>query len=77
MRITTINFPSGRTAVRLEPEDGYKYITNGEVWSTQVTLAEGASVDAWHDTNDEPPEEPVEEEATAEDYEAALEVFGV
>lgn len=78
MRKTIITFPSGRTAVHLEPDDGYKYISDGENWSTSATLGKTASETDWHDTNDEPPAPPEpEEEATAEDYENALGRFGV
>lgn len=47
----------GNTTV-LEPEDGFKYITNDEVWSTMVFLGKNDNVDNWHDTNEEPPEPP-------------------
>ena len=56
MIITEITYPSGRTAIQLQPEEGYKYITNGEVWSDLVVLGVSDSVNNWHDTNEEPPE---------------------
>lgn len=62
---------------KLTPDDGYKYITNREVWSDLVYLGRTDSLDNWHDTNDEPPAPEDEEEATVEDYENALGRFGV
>lgn len=62
---------------KLTPDEGFKYISNGEVWSELVFLGRTDSVDNWHDTNDEPPEPEDDEEATAEDYENALGRFGV
>lgn len=35
------------------PSEGYKYITNGEVFSDGVYLGIYDSPDNWHDTNDE------------------------
>ena len=64
----------------LEPDDGYKYITNGEIWSDLVYLGKSDSIENWHDTNEEPPIEPEsepEEEATEEDYIEALNEMGV
>lgn len=60
------------------PSEGFKYITNGEVYTDSILLGRTDSINNWHDTNDEPPApcEP-EEEATAEDYEAALNRLGV
>ena len=78
MEKTEIIFPSGRTAVQLSPSDGYKYVTNGDVWVREVLLGAGSSQDNWHDTNDEPPTPPdPSEEATPQDYEAALALLGV
>lgn len=54
---------------KLTPDEGYKYITNGEVYSELVFLGKNDSVDNWHDTNDEPP---ALEEITAEE---ALEII--
>ena len=62
---------------KLTPDEGYKYITNGEVWSDLVYLGINDSVDNWHDTNDEPPDPEYDEEATTEDYENTLGRFGV
>lgn len=78
MKIRTVTFPSGRTATQLAPDDGYKYISNGEVWSNSVTLGIHDSIDNWHDTNDEPPTPPEPgEEAQTVDYQAALNELGV
>lgn len=62
---------------KLTPNEGYKYITDGEAWSDLVFLGKHDSVDNWHDTNDEPPIPEDDEDATVEDYEAALEEVGV
>ena len=59
-----------------EPSPGYKYISNGNTWSDSIRLGCSDSVDNWHDTNDEPPE-PVDDDATVEDYEVALHDLGV
>ena len=60
------------------PSTGYKYLTNGEVFSNQIWLGRTDSISNWHDTSDEPPTPPEPgEEATAEDYEAALNRLGV
>lgn len=56
MIIKKITFPSGRETIQLEPETGYKYICNDEVWSTLVLLGISDSVENWHDTNEDPPE---------------------
>ena len=37
------------------PSEGYKYITNGEVYSEGIYLGINDSPENWHDTNDEPP----------------------
>lgn len=50
------------------PNDGFKYITNGDVYTDYILLGSGDSIENWHDTNDEPPvpEEDIEpEEALA------------
>lgn len=38
----------------LTPSDGFKYISNGCVWSDRVYLGTADSVENWHDTNEEP-----------------------
>ena len=57
------------------PAEGYRYITNGTTWTDSIRLGRTDSISNWHDTNDEPPEP--SEEATPEDYEAALNRLGV
>jgi hypothetical protein len=65
MIIKEITFPSGRTVTQLQPDLGYKYITNNEVWSNLVILGYKDKIENWHDTNEEPPIEendiPIEE----------------
>lgn len=77
MRITTETYPSGVTATKIEPDEDYRYITNGNVWAVTAILGKSDSIGNWHDTNDEPPEPEDDEDATAEDYEEALGRFGV
>ena len=38
------------------PSAGYKYISNGEIWTDSLYLGNGADISEWYDTNDEPPE---------------------
>lgn len=38
------------------PDEGYKYLTDGVTWTDSIYLGKGQSIDAWHDTNDEPQE---------------------
>ena len=52
---------------KLTPDVGFDYITNGETWSELVYLGRTDRVDNWHDTNDEPPEPPIDDELTAEE----------
>ena len=52
------------------PGEGYRYITNGTVYSDGIFLGRSDDIANWHDTNDEPPEpdEPsVEDKAEAFD----------
>ena len=37
------------------PGDGYKYISDGTIWTDGLFLGRTDSIDNWHDTNDEPP----------------------
>lgn len=37
------------------PSEGYKYLTNVEVWSERIILGKNDSINNWHDTNEEPP----------------------
>ena len=66
MIITTEIYPSGVAATRIEPDEGFKYISNGEVWSELVFLGRTDSIGNWHDTNDGPPV-PENDELTAEE----------
>lgn len=36
------------------PDEGYKYITNGEVYTDSIYLGKSDSINNWHDTNEEP-----------------------
>ena len=55
------------------PSDGYKYITNGEVYTDSIYLGKNDSIDNWRDTNDEPPEP--EDEPTVEDKAEAYDIL--
>ena len=37
------------------PNEGYKYISNGEAWTDSIYLGKNDNIESWHDTNDEPP----------------------
>lgn len=47
------------------PDDGYKYISNGTVWTDSIFLGAKDDIANWHDTNEEPIE-PEEEPAVDE-----------
>lgn len=36
------------------PSAGYKYLTDGVTYTDSIYLGKGQSIDAWHDTNEEP-----------------------
>ena len=50
---------------RWEPEEGFKYISNGEIWTDGINLGKRDSIGNWHDTNSEPPMP--EDEPTADE----------
>ena len=61
-----------------EPSPGYKYVTNGDVYSTGIYLGTADSIENWHDTNDEPPEPaPYDPTAGADYIQAAKILLGV
>jgi hypothetical protein len=39
------------------PSEGFKYISNGEIWTDSIQLGRTDSINNWYDTNDEPPVE--------------------
>lgn len=51
------------------PGEGYKYLTNGVVYTDSIYLGARDSIDNWRDTNDEPPE-PVDEPSIEDKAEA-------
>ena len=55
------------------PGDGFKHLTNGEVYSDGIYLGKADSIENWHDTNDEPPDP--EEEPTVEDKAEAYDIL--
>lgn len=40
-----------------KPSEGYQYITNGEIYTDSIYLGTADSIDNWHDTNEQPPED--------------------
>lgn len=50
-----IQWYSGEITIELKPSEGYKYITNGTVYTNHAMLAKDSDESLWHDTNDEPP----------------------
>lgn len=42
------------------PSEGFKYLTNGTVWTESLIIGRSDNIENWHDTNEEPPvpEEP-------------------
>ena len=54
------------------PDDGYKYISNGDVWAAEIYLGKADSIENWHDTNDEPP---IPEDETIEDKAEAYDIL--
>lgn len=55
------------------PDEGYKYVSNGNTWSEGIFLGKNDNIGNWHDTNEEPPEEP--EEPTIEDKAEAYDIL--
>lgn len=55
------------------PGEGYKYLSNGTVWSEGIYLGKADSINNWHDTNDEPPLP--EEGPTVEDKAEAYDIL--
>lgn len=43
--------------VVIVPDEGYKYLTDGQSWATEVWLGDNANPNRWHSTNTEPREE--------------------
>ena len=56
------------------PSGGYKYLSNGTVYTDSIYLGSRDSIDNWHDTNDEPQEPDPEPtlEAKAEAYDILM-----
>lgn len=48
------------------PSPGYKYLSNGKVWTDSIFLGRTDSIENWHDTNEEPPE-PEDEDVPEEE----------
>lgn len=55
------------------PSEGYKYLTNGEVFSDGIYLGVGRDINEWHDTNKEPHDPDIPSiEAKAEAYDILM-----
>lgn len=39
------------------PAPGYKYVSDGTIWTDSIFLGATDSIERWHGTNEEPPEE--------------------
>ena len=57
------------------PDDGYKYISNGETWTNSIYLGAGVDINAWHDTNEEPPEPGTDDPTGEADYIKAAKIL--
>lgn len=55
MKIETKTYASGNVVTVLMPDNNYKYITNGKIYSTLVYLGKSDEISNWHNTNKEPP----------------------
>lgn len=42
------------------PSEGYKYLTDGAIWTDSIYLGKGQDINRWRDTNEEP-HDPAEE----------------
>lgn len=51
----------------LYPSDGYKYITDGNIFSKKVILGKNDDGANWRDTNDDPPIDEEEEKRRREE----------
>lgn len=40
------------------PSEGFRYITDGETWATMIKLPDDSYAARWHDTNEEPDDDP-------------------
>ena len=55
------------------PDEGYKYLTDGVTYTDSIYLGKGQSINAWHDTNEEPHDP--DPEPTAEDKAEAFDIL--
>ena len=49
------------------PDEGYKYLTDGVSWATEVWLSDNANPNRWHSTNEEPREVDMDAEYLQQD----------
>lgn len=62
-------------SVILTPNDGFRFVTNGTIYSKIVYLRGDSDVFVWNDTNNDPPT--LDDLVTEEDLENALTELGV
>lgn len=55
MKIETKTYTSGNVVTIIKPDNNYKYVTNGKIYSTLVYLGKSDEISNWHNTNKEPP----------------------
>lgn len=53
-----IEIENGVTVIT--PDAGFQYVTNGEVFTDLVKLGKDDRAENWQNTNEEPPQEPIE-----------------
>lgn len=57
------------------PAPGFAWVSDGEIWTTDIYLGATDSIDRWHGTNEEPPEPVPEDEPTVEDKAEAYDIL--
>lgn len=43
------------------PVEGYAWVSDGTIWTTDIYLGRRDTIERWHGTNDDPPEPDVED----------------
>ena len=57
------------------PGAGYKYITNGEIYTDIIYLGNKADINDWRDTTEEPPEPGTDDPIDDADYIKAAKIL--
>lgn len=55
------------------PVPGYAWVSDGEIWTTDIYLGASDSIERWHGTNEEPPEP--DDNPTVEDKAEAYDIL--